>query len=323
VRCIGFDQATDIANTLWGANTGIDTAGDSVPVIDSSVKASGNGSLKFTIPSNSSANSSGTYWANFSPDLKTQFGANSEFYVQWRQRFSPELLSTIYQRVGGGNAGGWKLASITTGDQPGCTTSTMAGCFASCTAIDVPVQNTEQRGFAQMYHSCTGSASHGPYDGFNEPYAGDYKLQNARPAPYCLYTQGPNFFPPNGNCFRFFANEWMTFQMRFRVGPRVNDEFVNSYIELWVAREGQASEQVINWGPYNLSAGTVAEDQKYGKVYLLPYHSYKDPNQTTPTAYTWYDELIISTSRIPDPGGSVPPPSTTQPPAAPTGLTLK
>jgi hypothetical protein len=40
---------------------------------------------------------------------------------------------------------------------------------------------------------------------------------------------------------------------------------------------------------------------KYGKIWLLPYNTGKDPRQAHPTAYTWYDELIISKRRIPDP----------------------
>ena len=199
-------------------------------------------------------------------------------------------------------------------------------CYASCTALEVVTQNTYQRGFAQMYNSCTGSASHPAYAAFEEPFGSyDFKLQNARPSPYCLYSQAGSGtqFPPSGNCFGYFPNEWMTFQVRIKTGPRVGDEFTNSYVELWIAREGQPSEQAFNWGPYNLSAGSSGDNQLFGKVWLLPYNTGKSSSQSHPTAYTWYDELIISRTKIPDPGGSVPPPSTTQPPAAPTGLSLK
>ncbi len=47
------------------------------------------------------------------------------------------------------------------------------------------------KNFPVMYNSCTGSASHGPYDAFYEHYgARDFKLQNAMPSPFCLYSQG-------------------------------------------------------------------------------------------------------------------------------------
>lgn len=300
LRCIGFDSPSDITG-IWGNNTGV-FPGTAVPSLDSSVRASGNSSLKFTIPAQSSANSSGSYFANFSTDLSTQFGENSEFYIQWRQRFSPEFLSSKYQ---GGE--GWKQTIVGTGDIPGCTPSSgTASCSTSCSSLEIVTLNTYQRNFPEMYQSCTGSTSHGAYNPFEERFAGyDFKLQNAMSAPYCLYSQGQTspqtYFPPSGNCFAYFPDEWMTFQIHVKTGPRVNDEFTNSFVQLWVARDGQPSQLVINWGPYNLSAGSASADHKYGKVWLLPYNTGKDATVTYPTAYTWYDELVISTKKIQDP----------------------
>ncbi|MDH3314149.1 MAG: fibronectin type III domain-containing protein [Gammaproteobacteria bacterium] len=298
IKCVAFDAASDLTGT-YGDNSGT-LSGAATPMIDTSVKASGAGSLKFTIPSNSPADSSGSYFTNFSSNLLTQFGENSEFYIQWRQRFSPEFLNTVY--AGGG---GWKHLIIGAGDKPGCTASTSANglCYSSCTALETVVQNTDQKGFAQMYNSCTGSNSHGAFDGFYERFgAFDFKLQNARPNPYCLYSQSSTgYFPPAGNCFGYFPDEWMTFQVRIKTGPRVGDEWTNSFVSLWIARANQPSELVINWGPYNLSAWTASADLKFGKVWLLPYHTGKDPSQAHPTGFTWYDELIVSTTPIADP----------------------
>jgi hypothetical protein len=96
----------------------------------------------------------------------------------------------------------------------------------------------------------------------------------------------------------------MTFQVGITTGPRVADEFANSNIKLWIARDGQPAELVIDWGPFNLSAGAATQNQRFGKVWLLPYNTGKSSSQSHPIAYTWYDELIISRSRIPDPTGS-------------------
>jgi hypothetical protein len=297
VRCIGFDATGDFnigsggAAGAYGQNFGIlapwGTSDYTRATRDTGTAASGS-SLKFTIPGNSSADSSGSFFANFSSDLQTQFGENSEFYVQWRQRFSPEFIGTKF--AGGG---GWKQVILGTGDSPGGPFQT------SCSPLELVTQNTYSRGFAQMYNSCSGSASHGPYDAFEEafpPY--DFKLQNARPSPYCLYS---SYSSSNSNCFRYFANEWMTFQVHVKTGPRVGDEFVNSQVQLWIAREGQPAELVMNWGPYNLTAGPAGENQRFGKIWLLPYNTGKDPSVTYPTSYTWYDELIISRNRIADP----------------------
>jgi hypothetical protein len=301
VRCFGFDSDADFntgtggTNGAYQQNFGIvppsGTSDYSRAVRDTSIKASGNSSLKFTIPANSGSDSSGAFFANFSPDLSVRFDQNSEFFVQWRQRFSPEFLTTAY------DGGGWKQIIFSTGD-------TSSHVFSSCTALETVVQNIELRGFAQMYNSCSGSASHGPYDPFLEPLgAYDFKIQNARPAPFCLYSQGTTGrLPPNGNCFGYFPNEWMTFQVRFKLGPRVNGEFQGSYVTLWIAREGQPSQLVINWGPYNLTGGDAeAAVQSFGKVWLTPYNTSKNPAQTNPAAFTWYDELIISRNQIPDP----------------------
>ena len=304
VKCVGFDDPADFnigtgATGAYGQNSGIfppwGTSDYTRATRDTAVKASGGSSLKFTIPSNSGSDSSGSYFTNFSKDLSLQFGENSEFFVQWRQRFSPEYLSTQY--AGGG---GWKQIIIGTGDTP-------TQLYNSCTSLEVVANNGGYKGFPRMYNSCEGSASHGPYDPFEESFSSpqnndDFKMQNARLAPYCLYSQSrTSYFPPIGNCFAFVSNEWMTFQIRIKTGPRVGNEFINSYVTLWGAREGKPSELVINWGPYNLSAGSAALNQKYGKVWLLPYNTSKDPSVSYPTAYTWYDELIISRTQIVDP----------------------
>jgi len=298
---VGFDSAADISGGQ-GNNSGI-LSGASTPMLDPTVKASGFSSLKFTIPTNSPADTSGSYFTNFSADLATQFGENAELYIQWRQRFSPEFLNTVYD-----GGGGWKQVIIGAGDKPGCTPSNIVSgiCNFSCTALETVMVNSFNRGFPQMYNSCTGSTSHGAFDAFEQPFgASDFKLQNGRPSPFCLYSQGhtnpPTYFPNAGNCFGYFANEWMTFQVKIKTGARLGDEWVNSFVTVWIAREGQASQLVFNWGPYNLTAASAAENLRFGKVWLLPYNTGKNPAQVHPTAFVWYDELIISRTQIADP----------------------
>ena len=301
VKCVGFDSAADFStgsggtDGAYGSNSGIippsGTTDYTRATMDTAVKASGNGSLKFTIPSNSGSDTSGTYFTNFSSDLSVQFGENSEFYIQWRQRFSPEFISTQY--TGGG---GWKQIIIGSGDQPNKT-------YSSCTSLETVVQNNYQKGFPKMYNSCTGSASHGPYDNFFERIR-RLRFQAAERRGGALLpvlAEPSSYFAPVGNCFGYVPNEWITFQVRIKTGPRVGDEFTNSYVTLWAAREGKASELVVDWGPYNLSAGSLAENQRFGKVWLLPYNTGKSAAQAHPTAYTWYDELVISRNKIADP----------------------
>ncbi len=75
-------------------------------------------------------------------------------------------------------------------------------------------------------------------------------------------------------------------------------------MQLWVAEEGKPSVLVIDMSPESGTGYDLVNTvpwAKYGKVWLLPYNTHKDPKQVHPTAYTWYDELIISRKRISDP----------------------
>jgi len=336
VRCIGFDVPADIAG-VYGDNKGITPgAPGNDPVIDTAVFASGGGSLKFTIPSQSGEGDSGAFFTNFSTDLNTQFAAcnadpnNCEFYIQWRQRFSGPggLLDTIYTSTTGGNANGWKQVIISEGDRIGFLAN-------SCVDIDVPVQDTEQLGYPQMYHSCgTKMSDPGPppttsYDGLYEPIGSpptDFRRQNAIRTPGVGCTSN-NSAP----CFKYFPNEWMTFQAHIKVASWFHNTLPyhhDSTIQLWVAREGQPSVLVLDYSPksspdtcsnawpnvdeppcqtgYDLAQAVGPNPPnttaaKFGKIWLTPFHTHKNPTQVHPTAYTWYDELIISRNKIADP----------------------
>jgi hypothetical protein len=314
LRCIGFDQASDIAGA-YGENSGIMAGKDHAPELDTGTAASGNSSLRFTV-SSTTADSGGSYFTNFSDDLLTQIDGGGEFYVQWRQRFSQQYVSMNLDTYGNG---GWKQVIIGSGDRPGCTKSMSITidnggyCSSSCTALETNVQDTNFRGFPQMYNSCSGSSStqNGtspggtpPYNPFEEPFGTyDFKLQNAMPAPYCLYSQGAtkSYFPPSGNCFGYFADEWMTFKVHIKVGARTADYFKDSHVDLWVAREGQPAVHVFDWGPYDLAAGDPMQHLTFGKVWLLSYDTNKGtPGIAVPIAQTWYDELIVSSQDIAD-----------------------
>jgi hypothetical protein len=239
------------------------------------VTASGTGSLRFEIPSNSGPDTSGSFWLNFRDDFSAQYGEGGEFYIQWRQRFSPEFLNTEFP-----GGGGWKQFIVGEGDRPGATAY-------SCTQLEIVVNNPYHLGSPAMYHSCGGK------DG---QYEGLFRTESAR----------------------YYPDEWMTFQLHVKIGTWYKNDGLyhgDSTIQLWVAREHQPSKLMVELSPepatlfgmqipgtgtgYDLANSNP--DAKYGKLWLLPYNTNKDPSASHPTAYTWYDELIISTKRIPDP----------------------
>jgi len=303
VRCVGFDSRSDIAG-----HTDPDASGVYSPEIDTSVAASGRGSLKFTVPAFSKANSSGQYWTNFSDDLSVQFDSlvngdpkskADEFFVQWRQRFSPEMLVPFK------GSNGWKQAIIGEGDRPDHRAY-------SCTDIDLVLENSGQFGMPRMYHSCGNKDDQYEQlsiaEGVDASGSSVFSPQNAAPpAGKCRLVTG--FAPKIPPCVGYKANQWMTFQVHVKVGTWYEDNsrhyHHDSTVQLWVAEEGKPSVPVIDFSPENKTGydlvNTSMGKAKFGKVWLLPYQTNKDGEAPHDKAYTWYDELIISRERIADP----------------------
>ncbi len=263
------DQIPDLSKRELGDRQGrgpmgliMNNPSDLVPVLDCAV-AVGGCSLRFTIPSRSGSGASGSWFVSFSDDFSARFGEGEAFYVQWRQRFSRAFLETRF------SGGGWKQAIIGEGDRPGYAPN--GKVVWSCTQLELVVQNTDLHGYPQMYHSCGGKD--GQYEGLLTYRAVDYE-----------------------------PDQWMTFQVRVKIGTWYkNDRRYrgDSTIELWVAREGEASRRAVVAEGYDIA--NTKPGAKYGKLWLLPYHSHKDSRQDHPVGYTWYDEVIISRAPIPDP----------------------
>lgn len=316
LRCIGFEDPNDIVGG-YGDNHGLLKVGYSVPERDCTTPApSGNCSLKFTIPASMADwNPAGDYFINFSDKLDTQFDGSTgktDFYIQFRYRVDDNFFGQFY--TGGG---GQKIANIGAGDLSGCSSGNQntPPCFSSCNTLELVPQNTNQRGFLQMYNGCPGSVpnSSAAFEAFfNFP---DITLQNARPSPYCLISQEQTvpktFFPPEGNCVPFFPNEWMTIKIHVHIGPRTSGCtgnngtgwcFSDSHVWVYLAREGQASQLLFDWTAYNLNSDSPASGVGFGKIWLTTAHT---GSAGAPlAAHAWYDELIISTQDIPDPAAS-------------------
>ncbi len=269
IRCFGFERdelATMGGPIHWGharKPVGVFVNGKPPSAslagrveLSSEHAASGNSSLKFFMPGRSGAGHAGQFYANFSDDLSVQFGEGDEFYVQWRQRFSPAFVTNRYVPFNS-----WKQVIIGEGSRPGVHAR-------SCTQLELVVNN--KQGSPAMYHSCRGK------DGRSEAI-------------------------PGRGSVPFVADEWMTFQVRVKIGTWYQNDrrYRNdSIVELWVARAGEPSRRVVSQ-TYDLA--NTDPDTRYGKVWLLPYLTAKRATQEHPDAFTWYDELIISTSRIADP----------------------
>ncbi len=92
----------------------------------------------------------------------------------------------------------------------------------------------------------------------------------------------------------------MTFEVHIKIGHWNKPD---SVIQMWAADEGKDPILFIDMKDFTLFNENQPDSAKYGKVHLTPYMTNKNRSQKNPEAYTWYDELIVSTVAIPFPGG--------------------
>ena len=194
--------------------------------------------------------------------------------MQFRQRFSPEFLSNVWPQIGGGTTY-WKQ-EIFSNDA------------STCGQVELTTVNAYNRGFPQMYSQCGA-------DGFEVDLGnGDYLLEQGDTSTtgYNCHYHSANNGP--GSCFTYPSNAWVTFYWEVQIGTFGQP---NSAIRAWVAQDGGPYAEWINMPNHVLNEDTPGAD--YDMVTLLPYMTGRDSTVSAgPTAYTWYDELIVSTAPI-------------------------
>jgi Bacterial Ig domain len=279
IRCWDFEDANSTAAHLMPPFGSTTLLGQVV----NDVVADGSGALRFTVPSQSGADTSGSFSLDFTDDLTQQFGEGQEFYLQVRVRYSDAMISTNFA-----GSNGFKTLDVGEGDRPGTT-------VYSCSTLETVLQNIQQNGYPRAYHSC------GTYQELQVQIPGtfEYLDQNADGCPHYGNQGFPQTEPP---CFKYKANEWITIQEHIKVGHWGQKD---STIEYWAADQGQTSRLIISLADYALINDNPTQ-AKYGKVWLMPYQTGKDDTQVNPVGYVWYDSLIVSTQRIPDPDVSTP-----------------
>jgi hypothetical protein len=273
------------------------------PVIDTTVAPSDTpgGSMRVTMDA---TRGGGEWVTNFSTDLQTRYNVGDEFFVQWRQRFNAAMLGPNV-----GLYGSWKQCLISSGDTSYAVWNgaTETGVAQSCRCPEICLTSYEfasstaayNSRFPMAYTRCP-SCSYGSSINLTESHATEFSLwQNMMAAPYCSYNntdtgsgEGTNL--PGGNCFIYYANEWMTFQIGVTCGPtRVGATIPNSRIRIWGQREGQPSVALIDM---TVTLTMTDTDPGYGKFWITT----RNPYTRNTTMQTWYSQLIISTQRIPD-----------------------
>lgn len=285
------------ADPTYGAVTSAE------PILDTTVKPSdAGGSLRFDIYEHLWPDGLFTLW--LSENSATEFGENSHFFLQWRQRWNTAFIETylLDNADDGSPQRGIKQlildSSRWTGSHSG--THLVPTSYEQCRFTDVEIGDNN---YVTRYNN-----------------GSDHDLQpGGDNASMCWRSS--HFADPYetqlGGCINWYANEWMTFQIEVILGSITtktiyNDGnlvgtfpvFADSVIRFWQAREGQASVKTIDWNPLTPGYSEIQCDPDYptfGKIFLLPYMTAKSMTQDHPLLQTWYSSIIVATEKIPDP----------------------
>ena len=280
-----FGRATEPNTGMYGENgtpTGLIRATQ-----DTATSASGSASIKFALPPGSGSDTAGSWRVNMG-QLGHQFGENSQFYLQFKQRFSPEMTTITWQPLA--SSASWKQIII-------------SSIRSSCGNVELTIRNLDQPAspdigdYPQMYTACgqRNLSTSGHYE------QGDY---------FCDYN-----YPTTSTCAYYHPDEWQTFYLEITIGTWGQ---ANSSVRAWVAYAGGPLKQWIDQPAYTLNAHATDPSLKYDYLTFGPYITNKSSAQAHPTAYTWYDDIIASTQPIPQLGGSANPA-----PAAPSNLAVQ
>jgi hypothetical protein len=295
IVCQGFDDASvfvPMTNQAPGG-TGLypdGTGGYSKSTMDTTITASGAGSLKFEIDPYTGANVAGAFRQMFSPSPSGAVPSNVQcfgpdpgcsptFYVQYRFRISPEMVNQDWGDPS--NNTNWKF-------------SIFHWSSKTCGSVELTSIDYYQTGSPIMYTDCGGRGL------FTNPWP-NLTWNNSTP-PYLTQqgdTSTTGYNCPYGNitnpdCFFFTTNTWMTFYWKITVGAWGTP---TSTIQAWVSPgPGQPLNEWVNLSNFTLNYDTLGED--YNSVELLNYMTGKDASLNHPVAYSWYDEVIVSTQAI-------------------------
>ncbi len=242
LKCLGFDTDAGLEGKQGGAK------------IDKELKASGAGSMFVDIgPSASSAP------GNVVVKLGADFKEGSALFLQWRQRFSPSMVST--------DLGGEGFKQIVMYDaQPG-------------TNVEVAMLNLKYAGYPSFYTAMGASY-------FEKKLAGgDVTRQWHGDTVICTEKD-------KSKCMKYQPDQWMTFYYEQHIGTWGQP---NSTIKVWWGAENKPLTQFIDISDYTFKSESASS--AYRTIWIGPY-SLGRTGSGFAQASTWFDEFIISKEPI-------------------------
>lgn len=267
--------------------------------IDTAIKSSGAGSLKFKLRKGVRSANIGGAW---STALGKTFNVGDTIYVQWRQRISTEYITN--------NKNYWRST---------VKQINIHGPNSTCQGAEFTT--VQYNNYPSMYTNCG--------DGFMTDVNTNALL--SRCSDDCLIQQGSSLTPsPNGNgynchyqnqvpgigdgngCFYTPSNTWVTYYEKIHIGTFGGS---NSAIDAYVAVNGGPYKQIQRVSGIHFNNN---RDNNFQYIRLETYMTELERSGSAAPvdAYQWFDELIVSTQPIAAPGGS----SSVEAPASPKDL---
>ena len=246
VKCLSLDNTTGVSLT-GGAK------------IDNTVKASGAGSMRVDI-----APTAGDAPGNIMTKLGADFGEGSSLYLQWRQRFSPEMVDV--------DLGGEGFKQFVIYDGTPCGPN-----------MEVAMLNQDFSGFPILYSACGGTYLRKTQSGSN------YILMWNKDGTICTSQN-------KAGCLRYKPDQWMTFYYEQKIGTWGQP---NSVVKVSMAEENQPLKTFIDFSDFTFKSDKATS--AYRDIWIGPYSLGRTANTAYPTARTWFDEFIISKEPIADP----------------------
>jgi hypothetical protein len=282
--CEGFDKPGDFVPARW-PSSGLYPGGcPTCDFQDTSIKASGKSSYRMEIPGKSGERPAGNWVQHFGK----AFGPGSTFYVQFAFRADSNWLMNWNTIVGS-----YPKLSIFHNSTAG-----------TCAIEDIVTSNLRAGGAPTMYGECGVTSFSTHLDGLtpdpktNTPYLIQQGFTDPPPTTgYACHNYDPKPGPPfTGNCFYFHANNWYTLYWIIHVG---NWGQPNSSVEGYVGSTGGQLKKFINAINWTLNSNSPP-DSGFDTVTLTQFMTNAMPT-AHPTAYVWYDDLVVSTEPIPPP----------------------
>lgn len=250
LKCLGFDTDAGLEGKQGGAK------------VDKEMKASGAGSMFVDIgPSASSA--PGNVVVKLGADIKE----GSAIYLQWRQRFSPAMVST--------DLGGEGFKQFVMYDaQPG-------------TNVEVAMLNLKYVGYPNFYTAMGASYFEKKLSG------GDVTRQWHGDTVICTEKD-------KSKCMKYQPDQWMTFYYEQHIGTWGQP---NSTVKAWWGAENKPLTQFIDISDYTFKSESA--NSAYRTIWIGPY-SLGRSGSGFAQASTWFDEFIISKEPIKAPLANAP-----------------